>query len=111
MAWSPVGGFGTDDTDELTALNEIQTAVAALASAKGLLQDLRVTPTGAVTVAQGTAGNLQCTITVAANQDFRNITGAVANQTNTGGLPLNNAVPNWQNSVAQDAFVRNIVRS
>lgn len=74
----------------LDVLDAIQNNTLALSAAKGVLSDLRVTPTGTVIV----AGNL-----------------TVTGQTNMGGLALNNVVPNWQNQTAIQSFVNNIVRS
>jgi hypothetical protein len=84
--------------DMLQVLNQILVAVNALSGTKGVAADLRVTPTGLVTVGQATAANLNTNV------------GAIANM-GSNTISANTTVANWTNSVAQDAFNRNIVRN
>jgi hypothetical protein len=114
MAYNPLpvtgGAVSVDDVDADRLLSDILNALLAIAGAKGVLADLRVTPTGAVTVAQGTAANLNAQVTIAANQDFRNVTGAVANHTNFGGYSAATATASWNNQTAVLSFIQNVTR-
>jgi hypothetical protein len=119
MSWIDVGspaGQGDENSsvpvvlsnDQEALLSVMAQALLALASAKGILSDLRVsvinTPATTATVAQGTGSNLKC----------ETASTSVIGQLNTLGaapLSLNNAVPNWQNQTATQAFTQNIVRS
>lgn len=81
-------------------LSDIRQALLAIAGSKGLAADLRVTPTGTVTV----AGNLTTVTTVTTCSTVGGITTA-------GSWQLAAAVPNWQNQTAVQSFVQNIARS
>ena len=85
--------------DQEVILNEIQAAVSALAAAKGIAADLRVTvlnPTGtAVTISSGTV------TTVA----------SLTNLAQIGGSFANTMIANLNNQAAIQGFVANIGRS
>lgn len=103
MTWMEVAG-DIDASETERRLGEILQALHAIVSAKGVLSDLRVTPTGTVAVSAS----------IAANQDIRNITGALAtltNANNLGGLSLSATIPQWTNQTAVQSFVNNITRS
>jgi hypothetical protein len=107
MAWTPVGSAGgieIADPDQLSILEQIQNAVAAIASAKGILSDLRVS---VVNTPATTA-----TVTISANQDLRTVATVttVTGLTNVGGYSAVPATHNWQNQTAVQSFTQNIVR-
>ena len=98
MAWVDIIDT-TDEDDVVDILVGIRNALHSLASVKGILQDLRVTSTGAISV--GTHG-----VTQSGNWNL----GSVS-QFGSLNLSANGAVGNWQNQTATQAFVKNIERS
>ena len=93
--------------DLLSVLNEIQVAVSALAGAKGVLSDLRVTPTGTgMTVAQATSANLNANVSVQ-----NTVTTNLGGSGNAGTYFLTPVAQNWQNQTSQQAFTLNVARS
>jgi hypothetical protein len=86
--------------DILAVLNEIQVAVSAVASLRGIIADLRVSVvnTPATTVSSGTVTTVSTV-------------SSVTNQAQMGGLTTNAAVQNWQNQTSQQAFTLNVTRS
>lgn len=89
----------TDLANE-TRLDDIRQALMTLASAKGILADLRVSVVNTVptTISSGTV----TTVSTLTSQ---------TNQVQMGGLQLANTVPNWQNQTSVLSFTNNIVRS
>lgn len=85
--------------NEIDVLQLIQAAVAAIAGAKGALADLRVTPTGTVTVG-GTLTTVTTVTTVA----------TVTNLAQVGAVPAQQAVPAWQNNLVANTFTQNVDR-
>lgn len=82
--------------DTVTLLGEIQSAVAALATTRGIAADIRVSVVNAPGVTVGSG----------------NITVTGLGGTSVGGpYSALSAVPNWQNQTACQSFVNNIVRS
>lgn len=90
-------------------LAQILVALQAIAGAKGVLADMRVTPTGAVTVAQATAASLNATVAQATAANLNANIGQM-NAAGALGFSMNNAVPNWTNEVVVNSFQRNMVR-
>jgi len=89
-------------SDQEALLSIMAQALQAIASSKGLLSDLRVTPTGTVTTSvSGTAA-----VTQSGTWNLSTV-----NKIGTNNTPMDNAVPNWQNQTAVQSFVQNIVRS
>lgn len=83
----------TKQDDQIEVLEEIEHAVQAIAAAKGIASDLRVTILGGgVTISSGTV----TTVTT--------VTGI----TNIGGTPANQLVPSNQNLIATIANINNI---
>jgi hypothetical protein len=89
----------TDEVDVVDILVGIRNALDSLAATKGVLADLRVTSTGAMSV--GTHA-----VTQSGNWNL----GSVS-QFGALNLSANNAVGNWQNQTATQAFVNRIQRS
>lgn len=86
----------TKQDDQIEVLEEIEHAIQAIASTRGIAGDLRVTIVGGgVTVSSGTV----TTVTTV---------GTVTGITNIGGLPANQLVPSNQNLIATIANVNNI---
>lgn len=85
-------GGATEDYQEIQTdvLNEIRSAIQAVASAKGIAADLRVTLLGGTTAVTGTLT-------------------AVTNQTNIGGLPAAQIVPATTNTTAVLSNINNVV--
>jgi hypothetical protein len=98
MAWVDIIDT-TDEDDVVDILVGIRNALHSLASVKGILQDLRVTSTGAISV--GTHG-----VTQSGNWNL----GSVS-QFGALNLSANNAVGNWQNQTAIQSFIKNIDRT
>lgn len=83
----------TKQDDQIEVLEEIEHAIQAIASTRGIAGDLRVTIIGGgVTVSSGTV----TTVTT--------VTGI----TNIGSVPANQLVPSNQNLIATIANVNNI---
>jgi hypothetical protein len=98
MAWIDIID-NEDETDIVDILVGIRNALHSLASTKGVLSDLRVTSTGALSVG-----------THAVTQSGAWNLGSVS-QFGALNLSANNAVGNWQNQTAIQAFVKNIDRT
>lgn len=98
MAWIDIID-NEDETDIVDILVGIRNALHSLASVKGVLADLRVTPTGALSVG-----------THAVTQSGVWNLGSVS-QFGALNLSANNAVGNWQNQTATQAFIKNIDRT
>lgn len=98
MAWIDIID-NEDETDIVDILVGIRNALHSLASVKGVLADLRVTPTGALSV--GTHA-----VTQSGTWNL-----AAVNRCGTTNTPMDNAVPNWQNQTAIQAFVNQIDRT
>lgn len=96
--------------DILSVLNEIQVAVSALASARGIAADLRVTPIGSSTVVQATAANLNVTAAQASPSALNANIGTIQG-VGPSSYSLNSSVSNWQNHTSQLAFTANVTRS
>jgi len=80
----------TKQDDQIEVLEEIEHAIQAIASTRGIAGDLRVTIVGGgVTISSGTVTT---------------VTGI----TNIGGAPANQLVPSNQNLIATIANVNNI---
>ena len=80
----------TKQDDQIEVLEEIEHAIQAIASTRGIAGDLRVTILGGgVTISSGTVTT---------------VTGI----TNVGGIPANQLVPSNQNLIATIANVNNI---
>ena len=93
--------------DIISVLNEIQVAVSAISSAKGILADLRVTPTGTgMVVTQATAANLNATVSV-----NNTPTVSVGGSGNAGQYSLMGMAGNLQNQTSQQSFTLNVTRS
>lgn len=90
------------DLTEDWLLVDLRRALMAIAGAKGLLSDLRVTPTGTVTTS--------VTGTAAVTQSGSWNLGTLS-QMGTLNWNLNNAVPNWSNSTYTQSFTANISRT
>lgn len=79
---APEGGATEESQEDQTqVLNQILSAISAVASARGIASDLRVTLLG----------------------------GTTSNQTNIGGLPATQLIPSNQNTVAVLSNINNIV--
>lgn len=97
MAWIDIID-NEDEADIVDILVGIRNALHSLASVKGILSDLRVTPTGALSV-----GTHAVTQSGAWNLTSVSQFGAL-------NLSANNAVGNWQNQTAVLSFTKNIER-
>lgn len=84
------------DIDSANQLDEIRTAVTALAGAKGILADLRVTPTGNVTVVIGSGTVTTVTTLTTLSQ--------------IGGIAANGVVQDLENNTYTNAFSVNMTR-
>lgn len=98
-AAAPVGGATSEMQDNIEGtLNQILSAISAIAHAKGVLADLRVTLIGGTTAVTGT---LTAVTTVA----------TLSNQTSIGGYLANPQVPALTNIVAVQSNINNILIS
>lgn len=94
---SSTGGATEESQEDQTqVLNQILSAISAVASARGIASDLRVTLLGGTTAVTGT---LTAVTTVT----------TVAGLTNIGGLPATQLIPSNQNTVAVLSNINNIV--
>jgi hypothetical protein len=84
--------------DMTQALLEILSGVRSIASAKGILSDLRVTLIGGTTAVTGTLTGVTTVTTVS----------TVTNQAQMGGVPANALVPANQNLLATMANINNV---
>ena len=83
----------TKQDDQIEVLEEIEHAIQAIASTRGIAGDLRVTIVGGgVTISSGTVTTVNT------------VTGI----TNIGGAPANQLVPSNQNLIATIANINNI---
>jgi len=90
----------SEDSEIKQALYEVAERLSFLAGVKGVLADLRVTPTGTVTI----AGNITTVTTVTT-------VGTVSNQTSIGGFSANQQIPSSQNTAAVLSNINNIIQS
>lgn len=88
-------GGATEDYQEIQAdiLNEIRSAIQAVASARGIAADLRVTLLGGTTAVTGTLTAVT----------------TVGGLTNIGGLPATQIVPATTNTTAVLSNINNVV--
>lgn len=107
MTWIEVAGY--DNEDEVVALNEIAMNTAAIAGAKGVLSDLRVTPTGTVTVGIAAAQTL-ATVTTVTTVTTCSTLSTITNIPTIGSLSTNAAVKDWSNQTAVLSFTNNVTR-
>ena len=97
---SSTGGATEESQEDQTqVLNQILSAISAVASARGIASDLRVTLLGGTTAVTGTLTAVTTVTTVT----------TVAGLTNIGGLPATQLVPSNQNTVAVLSNINNIV--
>lgn len=97
---SSTGGATEESQEDQTqVLNQILSAISAVASARGIASDLRVTLLGGTTAVTGTLTAVTTVTTVA----------TVSNQTNIGGLPATQIVPATTNTTAVLSNINNIV--
>ena len=98
---SSSGGSTEAAQDEQTyILNLISSAVQAIASAKGIAADLRVTVLGgAITISSGTITTVTTVTTVA----------SVTNMVSIGSQPAAQLIPSNQNQVAIMSNINNVV--
>lgn len=97
---APEGGASeSEQEDQTQVLNQILSAISAVASARGIASDLRVTLLGGTTAVTGTLTAVTTVTTVT----------TVAGLTNIGGLPATQLIPSNQNTVAVLSNINNIV--
>lgn len=80
-----------------TVLDDLRAALMAIAGAKGVLADLRVTPTGTVAISGATTIS-SGTVT------------SVTNLAQVGGVTANSVVQDWENQTYTSTFSANITR-
>lgn len=99
---APEGG-ATEEYQEVQTdvLNEIRSAIQAIAQAKGIAADLRVTLLGGTTAVTGTLTAVTTVTTVTT-------VGTVTGLTNIGGLPATQIVPATTNTTAVLSNINNV---
>lgn len=88
--------------DVVYILLDILSGIRAIASAKGVTSDLRVTLLGGTTAVTGTLTGVTTITTVTT-------VGTVTNQAQMGGVPANSMVPSMQNLLATIGNINNVV--
>lgn len=84
----------TNDGDTQNLLAIIASALQAIASTRGVLADLRVTPTGTVTTSGSTSIS----------------SGTVTSLSQIGAVPANSVVQDWENQTYTSSFSANVTR-
>ena len=96
------GATEIEQENQINILEEIRSAIQALASAKGIASDIRVTLLGGTTAVTGSltsAGTVSTVTTVT----------TVAGLTNIGGLPAQSLITSTNNTNAVLSNINNIV--
>lgn len=96
-------GQATEESqeDQVNILADILSGIRSIASARGLLSDLRVTILGGTTAVTGTLTGVTTVATVTT-------VGTVTNMAQVGSVPANSLVPSSQNLVAVMGNINNV---